>query len=75
MCAALKFDYPPGWIPGSLLDLKRYTNGSYRATLLGEQYDPEKANGIDFDSSHDAQAFVSWWYLPAAAREGHGTPH
>jgi hypothetical protein len=67
-------DFPPHWLPGQLLDLKRYTNGSYRATLLGEEYDPELANAIDFDSSHAAQEFVSWWYLPAAAREGSGPP-
>lgn len=68
----MRKDYPAHWLPGQLLDLKRYTNGSYRATLLGEEYDPELANAIDFDSSRAAQEFVSWWYQPAAGREGHG---
>ena len=61
--------YPPDWIPGSLLDLKRFTDGSYRATLLGEDYKPELANGIEFASSFEAQQFVSWWYSPAILRE------
>jgi hypothetical protein len=61
--------YPPDWLPGQLLDLKRFNNGTYRATLLGEEYKPELANGIEFDSSHSAQAFVSWWYSPAILRE------
>lgn len=66
---------PPHWVPGQLLDLKRFTDGSYRATLLGEQYDPEKDNAIHFDSSHTAQQFVSEWYQRCfISREPHGTP-
>lgn len=65
----MRADIPPDWIPGSLLDLKRFNDGSYRATLLGEEYDPELANGIEFDSSYAAQQFVSWWYQAALARE------
>lgn len=61
-------DYPKHWIPGQLLDLKKFTDGSFRATLLGEDYDPKKANGIEFDSSHAAQSFVSDWYSPGKAR-------
>ena len=68
----MRNDYPAHWLPGQLLDLKRYTNGSYRATLLGEEADPKKSNWIDFESGHDAQAFTSWWYLPAEARERYG---
>lgn len=67
----MRKDYPAHWIPGQLLDLKRFIDGSFRATLLGEEYDPEKANGILFDLNHEAQAFVSWWYQSAEARERH----
>ena len=62
-------NYPPNWTPGALLDLKRFTDGSYRATLLGEDYKPELANGIEFASSFEAQAFVSWWYSPPMLRD------
>jgi hypothetical protein len=58
----MRNDIPSHWLPGQLLDLRRFTDGSFRATLLGESYDPEKANGITFDSSHAAQTFVSAWY-------------
>lgn len=61
-----KFDCPSDWIPGQLLDLKKFTDGSARATLLGVEYDPEKANAVHFASLHEAQEFVSHWYLPAA---------
>lgn len=66
----MRNDYPPHWLPGQLLDLKRFTDGTYRATLLGEEYDPELANAINFASSHEAQAFVSTWYQPAAPQRG-----
>jgi hypothetical protein len=53
---------PAHWIKGQLLDLKRFTDGSYRATLLGEEYDPQAGNSVSFDSSHAAQSFISEWY-------------
>ena len=65
-------DYPRHWIPGQLLDLKRYGDGSYKATLLGDKDDPKRdyvAPSVHFDSSHCAQTFVSWWYSPAILRE------
>lgn len=74
MVLKLMRDYPPHWIPGQLLDLKRFANGSYRATLLGEEYKPELANALEFDSAYAAQQFTSWWYLPAVVREAHGCP-
>jgi hypothetical protein len=58
-------DTPPHWIPGQLLDLKRFGDGTYRATLLGEEYDPELGNAIEFHSSYEAQQFVSHWYTPS----------
>jgi hypothetical protein len=60
-------NYPEHWIPGALLDLKRFTDGSYRCTLLGETYDGE--NGIEFTSATEAQEFVSTWYALAALRD------
>jgi hypothetical protein len=65
----MHIEYPSHWLPGQLLDLKRFTDGSCRATLLGEEYDPEKGNGIHFQSTFDAQAFVSLWYAPAELRD------
>ena len=59
---------PAHWIQGQLLDLKRFADGSYRATLLGEEYDPIKDNALTFDSSNAAQQFVSEWYLLAQGR-------
>lgn len=53
---------PPHWIKGQLLDLKRYTDGTYSARLLG---DDDKADSMTFASSHEAQSFVSAWYTPA----------
>jgi hypothetical protein len=67
----MRNDYPSHWLPGQLLDLKRYADGSFRATLLGEEFKPELGNAITFESSYEAQEFVSTWYLPAAAREQH----
>jgi hypothetical protein len=62
---------PAHWLKGSLLDLKRFGDGSYRATLLGEEAKPELANFIDFDSSFAAQQFTSAWY----SRESTGGIH
>lgn len=61
--------YPEHWIPGSLLNLTRYSDGSYRACLLGEDPKPDGSNCVEFDSSHAAQTFVSTWYAPAAIRD------
>ena len=63
-------DIPKGWTKGQLIDLTRYADGSFLATVLGEEYKPELANGIHFDSSHDAQNFISAWYTPERRRGG-----
>lgn len=63
--------YPPHWLPGQLLDLKRFGDGTFRATLLGEEYKPELDNAITFESSYEAQEFVSKWYS-AVERGRHG---
>ncbi len=70
MSAQSKSDYPSHWIKGQLLDLKRFADGSYRATLLGEEYDAQKGNALEFDSAFAAQAFMSQWYQPAPQRYG-----
>jgi hypothetical protein len=62
--SAVAHDCPPHWRRGQLLDLKRFSDGTYRATLLGEEWKPELRNGIEFETTEDAQTFVSWWYSP-----------
>ena len=54
-----------------MLDLRRYGDGSYKATIMGEELRPELANFVEFDNSFDAQNFVSSWY----ARESVGGVH
>lgn len=61
---------PELWIKGSLLDLRKFEDGSARATLLGEDYDPKAGNYMDFASLTEAQNFVSTWYLPATQYRG-----
>jgi hypothetical protein len=60
--------YPAHWTPGQLLDLRKFTDGSYRCTILGEEPDFQTRNFIEFPSSYAAQQFVSIWYTPAKAR-------
>ena len=55
---------PAHWIVGQLLDLKRYSDGSFRATLLGEE---PKDGQMSFSSAWDAQEFVSHWYARTLA--------
>ena len=58
---------PKHWIKGQLLDLKRFGNGTYRATLLGDDDDPKRdyiAPSITFNSSYEAQQWISSWYQP-----------
>lgn len=54
--------YPSHWQRGALLDLKRFSDGTCRATLLGETADPKLGNELRFDSTWEAQAFISSWY-------------
>jgi hypothetical protein len=65
----MRTDYPTHWLHGQLLDMKRFTDGSFRATLLGEEYDTDKPNAMEFASASEAQAFVSWWYSPPILRD------
>jgi hypothetical protein len=59
-------EYPDTWIRGQMLDLKRFSDGTYRASLLGDtaEHPPE----VEFDCAQTAQDFVSWWYAKEAAR-------
>lgn len=64
----MSVEVPSHWLKGQLLDLKRYTDGSYKATLLGDEDDPKRAYiapAVHFASSHEAQQFTSDWYTPA----------
>jgi hypothetical protein len=54
--------YPPHWRPGQLLDLKRYSDGHFEATLLGERAEADGSNVVIFPSGYDAQQFTSAWY-------------
>lgn len=65
-------NHPPNWIKGSLLNLQRFADGSYRATLLGEEAKPELANFIEFDSSFAAQQWISAWYQRESVGGIHG---
>lgn len=59
-------EYPQAWIKGQLLDLKRYTNGTYDAFLLGADEKGARKVGeyVSFQTADEAQAFVSAWYQP-----------
>jgi len=66
--------WPDYWIPGQLLDVKKFEGGIYRFTLLGEKYDADAANGITLASAERAMKFLAWWYAPASVREASGVP-
>lgn len=53
---------PAEWTPGCLLDLRRYSDGTFKATILGEELDEKNVNYIHFDSAFAAQQFTSDWY-------------
>lgn len=53
-------DTPNDWKRGELLNVKRFTDGSFTAQSF---YDKAKVPQIvRFTNRDDAQAFVSWWY-------------
>lgn len=53
--------YPSGWIKGALLDVRRYTDRTFKIGLLDA---PKDAESLNFDCVEECQAFVSWWYMP-----------
>ena len=53
---------PENWVKGQLLNV-RDAGSSYRVTLLNEEYDPRNPERcVQFNSSWEAQQFVSEWY-------------
>ena len=53
---------PLDWVKGQLLNI-RNAGSFYNVTLLGEEYDPRRPERcIQFNSSWEAQEFVSEWY-------------
>lgn len=53
---------PQEWIRGQLLDLQRYSDGTFKALLLGDKANDEGSNVLNLPSAHEAQELVSWWY-------------
>jgi hypothetical protein len=62
----MKFQYPAHWVRGQLLDLQRFTDGTYKAILLGDPI--EKPEYLGLSNRDEAQQFISWWYAPASVR-------
>lgn len=62
------YEFPAGWKKGELLDLKRYTNGTFDAFLMGADEKEARKRGeyLSFENSDQAQAFVSEWYAREA---------
>lgn len=59
---------PSHWIRGQLIDLRRYSDGTFKAVLLGEEMNQEHPNWIELSNADTAQALVSWWYAPESVR-------
>lgn len=55
---------PPGWIRGELLDVKRYTDGTFKIA----RFHVENDEPLILTNAMDAQAFISYWYAPISAR-------
>lgn len=51
---------------GQLLDVKRYSDGTFTAQMLFHVEPPEP---LSLANAERAQQFVSWWYAPQSARE------
>jgi hypothetical protein len=57
-------------VKGQLLDLRRYSDGSFRAFALGETDELDPSRRIDFASGWAAQEFISQWYQPLKGPHG-----
>jgi hypothetical protein len=56
---------PDDWVRGELLDVQRYTDGSFK---VGRLWDPSPERElIEFPSAWAAQQFISWWYVRDAS--------
>src|SRR5690348_2532328 len=61
------YDYPAAWLRGQLLNLRRFTDGHFTATLLGDE--AKNPDVVVFPSGWEAQQFIAWWYAPTSVRE------
>ena len=57
---------PEGWNRGELLDVKRFTDGTFTITPL---YAGARKDELRFANGSDCQQFVSWWYAPQGVQE------
>lgn len=55
---------PKGWTRGELLNVQRYSDGTFKISRLHV----EKDEPLVLTNPFDAQQFVSWWYAPIEAR-------
>jgi len=56
------------WMPGELLNVRKFSDGLFRITRLGEEFDNIKQNGLCL-AYDECQEFISHWYAPISARE------
>ena len=56
---------PQGWTRGELLNVQRYSDGTFKIRRLHIQND----DPLILTNPFDAQQFVSSWYAPRSARE------
>jgi hypothetical protein len=54
---------PKHWQQGALIDLKRYSDGSFKAVLAGEDISKPETEVVEFPSAREAQAWISSWYV------------
>jgi hypothetical protein len=63
---------PVHWTKGQLLDLRRFGDGSFLAVALGEEPKPDQSNVMRFDSTFEAQNWISAWYTRESVGGIHG---
>lgn len=63
---------PSHWLKGQLIDLRRFTDGGFLAVLHGEEPNEDRSNCITFESSFDAQNWISAWYTRESVGGVHG---
>jgi hypothetical protein len=62
---------PEGWIKGELLNVTRFSDGSYSVMRLQDEARDPKTQQLKFDSSFATQQFVSDWYAQTFVPRGH----
>jgi hypothetical protein len=55
---------PQEWIKGELLNVQRFSDGSYTISRLQDEPRDPRTQMLKFDNSSDCQNFVSRWYAP-----------